>query len=102
MRFHHRILPVGFVLAALACTPGQRQAARTVLDVVQVTCVIANQALGDAKVAEICDIAGPLIDPMRQILTSSRMASAQAVAGAQMAGGCAPPAATTTKDAGAR
>ena len=99
MRFH-RVLPVGFVLAALACTPGQRQAARTVLDVVQATCVIANQALDDAKVAEICNIAGPLIDPMRQILASARTASAQAVASAQVAG-CAP-ASSTTKDGGAR
>ena len=98
MRFHRHILPAGLLLAALACTPGQRQAARTALDIIQATCVIANQALGDEKVAEICGIAGPLIDPMKQILASSRTASAQAVAGAQMAG-CAR---STSSDAGAR
>ena len=107
MHFHRCILPVGFVLAALACTPGQRQAARTALDLLDDNCLIINQALPDEVAFLECKV--PTEPEVRakakQILSSSRTASAQAVAGARMAGACAPPTAppaAPSGDAGAR
>lgn len=69
--------------AVTACTPGQIQAAKTALDVATVACVVANQALADADVAKVCNVANDLIPAMQQILSRSRTASAQAVAGAK-------------------
>lgn len=97
------LLTVSFAILALtcmlsnlatACTPGQRQTARTVLDVAKIACIIANQSLPDRDVQKVCDVADDLIDPMKDVLASSRAASAQAVASARV--GCGP------ADAGAR
>jgi len=78
-------LALAFGLAVAACTPAQRQGARTVLDVAQVLCVIANQALPEGDVARVCGITGPLIGPMRDVLAGARTASARAAAQARTA-----------------
>lgn len=70
---------------SVACTPGQRSVARTALDVAQTLCIVTNQGLAESEVARLCGIAGPLFDPMRQILSASRSASAQAAVGARAA-----------------
>lgn len=74
----------GFVLiGVMACTPGQRQAASSALDVLETLCIISNQAMPDAKVAEICGITGPFIKPMQDILAGARHETAQAVTAAR-------------------
>ncbi len=81
-------LDLGLVASHVACTPGQRESARTVLDVAKTLCIIAHQALPDHEVAQVCGIAEPLFGPMRDVLAGARTASAQAVAGARVAGSC--------------
>ncbi len=71
------------------CTPGQREGARTVLDVTKTLCILANQALPDGVVAQVCGVAEPLFGPMREVLSGARAASAQAIAGARVAS-CGP------------
>lgn len=75
---------IGISAATEGCTPGQRQVARTVLDIANTLCIVANQALPDEEVAKVCGLAGPLIAPMKEVLAGSRSASAQAVAGARV------------------
>lgn len=88
-----------------ACTPAQKQDAKTALDVLQVACIIAHQALPDgtdtpeATIAAVCGIANDFIGPMETILSSSRRASAQAVTAAHV-GACGP--AREPTDAGAK
>lgn len=74
------------VVALAACTPGERQTARNALDVTRTLCIVARQALPDAEVMAACDIAEPLFGPAKEILSGSRAAAAQAVAGARVAG----------------
>lgn len=81
-------------LGLSSCTPGERQAARTALDVAEVACVLAHQELEDTEVASVCSIADPLFEPMRKILAEARKASAAA---AQRAGTCQP-----SRDGGVR
>ncbi len=76
-------------ISTIACTPGQRQALRTVLDIVDTTCIIAHQALADAEVLRVCAIKDEAKDAAREVLSSSRTASAQAVAAAHV-GACGP------------
>lgn len=61
-------------LSLVACLPSSRDA-RSALDVVQTACIIANAALPESKVAEVCGIAGPFMDPLRSLLASSRAAA---------------------------
>lgn len=89
----HLLFIVGVGLAAEglaleACTPGQREDARTVLDITKTLCIVAHQALPESDVAKVCGVAEPLFGPMRDILSGARAASAQAVAGARLAGSC--------------
>lgn len=75
------------LLPVLAACDSWRQAARTVLDVVQVACVIAHQELPETDVAKVCGVADDLLPPMRRVLAESRAASAKAAAQAT-AGAC--------------
>ncbi len=82
-----------FVLLSvvLACTPGQKQDARTVIDLGKNACIIANQALPDEEIARICGIVGPLLDIMKDILSTARTETARQVKMAkEKAGGCGP------------
>lgn len=74
------------VLAFAGCTPGQRGAANTALDISQTLCILAHQAWPDSKVAEVCGITQPFIQPMRDVLTSARKEVASARA--EAAGAC--------------
>ena len=71
------------VAALVACTPEQRQDAKTVLDVVKVTCIIANQALSDTEIASVCDVVGPYLSPMRDVLASARDTTARTMRAAR-------------------
>ncbi len=95
MKRHVLAALAALVAVPVACTPGQRGDAASVLDVVKTACIIAHQVLPDTDVARVCGIAGPLLGPMRDILTSARTASAPAVAASRTAA-CAP-----AKDGGA-
>lgn len=75
---------VGPVFAA--CTPGQRQAARSVVDAATVACLVANAALPDAEVKRVCGIVDALDGPIADILRSSRAQVAEARAGGELAG----------------
>lgn len=90
------------VISEGGCTPGQREAARSALDIVQVACVIAHQALPDSEVAKVCGITQPFLDPMKEVLASSRLASAQQVAAARVGAGACAPCGASCADAGAR
>lgn len=81
-----RLVALAFV-GLMACTPGQRGTAKSVLDLAQTLCIVAHQALPDTEVAKVCGIADPLFGPMKDVLSGSRTASAQAVAGARV-GAC--------------
>jgi len=72
------ILAVGAIISSLfmGCTQGFRDGARSALDVVQAACVIANAALPESKVAEICGVTEPFFGPMRSLLASTRAAAA--------------------------
>jgi hypothetical protein len=64
---------VGLVLLAQqACTPAEKQAARTALEVTQVACIVANAALQDAEIATLCGIANDAIPAMQDLLASAR------------------------------
>ena len=72
------ILAIGGIVSSLfiGCTPGQREGARSALDVVQAACIIANAALPESKVAEVCGVTEPFMGPLRSLLASSRAAAA--------------------------
>lgn len=78
-----RIRALVFV-GLVACTPGQRGVAKDALSVVQTLCIIANQAMPDSKVAEICGITGPFLKPMQDVLSGARHETSQAVAAARV------------------
>lgn len=61
-----------FVGAQEACTPFGRSVARTAIDVVAATCIVANSDKSDAEVKQICGIVDALDDPMKELLKSSR------------------------------
>jgi hypothetical protein len=73
-------------VASLACTPGQRQAARTAVDAATVACLIANATLPDAEVARVCSIVDGLDGPLKELLRASRTKVAEARAGGELAG----------------
>lgn len=48
---------------------------RTVLDVVQVSCIIANATLPDDRVRDVCAVADDLVPAMRDVLSAQRVAA---------------------------
>jgi hypothetical protein len=74
---------LGLALFAGSCTPVQREGARTVLSITETLCIIAHQTMPDTDVAKACGIADGFFGPMRDILSSSREASARAAAQAR-------------------
>jgi len=88
-----RVAPVAVMVLALtlslsACVSWQ-QAAKNVLDVVQITCLIAHQDLPDSDAMKVCDVVGPFIGPARDVLASSRATSARLAADASARAGAA-------------
>lgn len=55
-----------------ACTPGQRQAARTVIDVLQATCLVAHADLPDETAMKVCDVVDALAPEAKEMLKASR------------------------------
>lgn len=87
-----------FIGAGLeACTLGQRQAAKTVLDAATVACLLANAALSDADVARVCGLVDGLDDPLRKLLSAQR----EQVAAAELRGRAHGAVGCSTVDAGA-
>lgn len=68
---------LAFVVAASACTPGQRQVLRTALDITQTLCIVANAQSDDATVAQVCGITEALLPEMRRLASAQRTAAAQ-------------------------
>ncbi len=64
------------VALAVGCTPEQRGTARDALGFLQVACIVANAAMPDSKVAEVCGITGPFVGPMRDVLAGARRQAA--------------------------
>lgn len=76
-------LPAAVLVFLVAgCTPGQKQFARSALDVAQTACIIANATMSEEKVAEICAIEKAFYEPMRSLLASAKAAEAARPAGA--------------------
>lgn len=74
--------------ASSACSLFTRQNARSVLDIAQVTCIIARQEAPESDIAKACGVADDLMPDLRRLLAESRAASARAGASAAD-GGCA-------------
>lgn len=74
------VLAISLAFGSAACSQQDgktaKDVARTTLDVVQVACVVANAAMPESKVAEICGITGPFMKPMKDLLASARAAGA--------------------------
>lgn len=87
-----------------ACTPEQRQDARTVLDVTKGACIIASWMLPDDRVKAVCNVLDAEDEPMRRLLSSQRVevakvkVAAKAEALEETVGRCGP---RPTADAGA-
>jgi len=58
-------------------TSGERQAARTVLDVAQMSCVIANIVMDEAALKQACNITDELAPEFRKLLNASKTVAAQ-------------------------
>lgn len=74
------VTPIMLFLLALApfgCSVFTKENARTVLDVAQVTCIIANASSDDATVAAVCGVADALLPDLRTILGRQREAVAR-------------------------
>lgn len=72
---------VGLSALLVLCLPGcatwQRDV-KSVLDVAQVACIIANASSSDATVAQVCGVADVLIPDLQKILATQRAALAKA------------------------
>jgi hypothetical protein len=90
------LVVLGVVSAAEACTPAaRRDAARTVLDVAAIACVIANAESDDATVRTVCHLEQVAADDLRRLLGEQRAAARRYAA--SKAGACGP-----APDGGAR
>lgn len=65
------------MLISWSCTPGQRQALRTALDITQTLCIVANAQSDDVTVAQVCGITEALLPEMRRLASAQRTAAAQ-------------------------
>lgn len=59
-----------------ACTPGQREGAKTAIDAAKYACIVSRIVLADSVIAEQCGVFGPALDEMRSILGTTRTAMA--------------------------
>lgn len=66
------------VVGLHGCALFTKENARTVLDVAQVTCILANATNDDATVAAVCGVADALLPDLRTILGRQREAVARA------------------------
>lgn len=66
-----------FCLTVASCSLLTTKNLKTVLDVVQVSCIIANATLPDDRVRQACDVADDLVPAMRDVLSSQRTAAAK-------------------------
>ncbi len=54
-----------------------KSTAKTVLDVANIACIIANATSSDATIQQACGIVDDLLPSMREVLNSHRMAAAK-------------------------
>ena len=80
MRAKHVVAAMAFVVGFTACTPGQRQAARSVIDASTVACMLANAALPDDRIKDVCGIVDALDGPLKDLLQAHREQVARAEA----------------------
>jgi hypothetical protein len=71
------LLGAVFVNGNGGCTPAQRSTARTVLDVVQIACILANAESDDETVLRTCRIASEVLPDLKEILAAQRRAAEQ-------------------------
>lgn len=65
-----------FGMEETGCTPGDRQTARTVLDVEQTACIIANATLDVPAIQMICRLTDTLDPEFRKLLAAGRKVAA--------------------------
>lgn len=82
-------LLVGLSFGSSGCALFTKGNAKSVLDLAQTLCIVAHQTLPDSDVAKVCGLSEPFFDPMRELLSSSRQASAKAAAEASAKAGAA-------------
>jgi len=73
-----------FLLVLVSCaswSDGDRRTARTVLDVAQMSCVIANIVMDEAALKEACHITDELAPEFRKLLNASKTVAAQRATG---------------------
>ncbi len=76
-------------VAAVGCTPGQKQAINTGLDVLQFGCIIANADLADEKaVATACQLADTFLPSIKQAVTDYKAKRAAYAASKMSAAHC--------------
>lgn len=61
-----------FCLACLACTPAEKQAAKTALDIANTICIVANAESSDANVQTVCGIEQTLMPDVKRLLDAHR------------------------------
>lgn len=87
-----------FCLTVASCSLLTTKNLKTVLDVVQVSCIIANATLPDDRVRDVCSVADDLVPAMRDVLSAQRTAAARQASG--MAGSCRSDGGVLPTDAG--
>lgn len=66
-----------FILAltTASCTPGERRAARSAFNFIELGCMLENSMLGDETVAKVCNIADDAIPDMKKFLAQQKAAA---------------------------
>jgi hypothetical protein len=58
-----------------ACSPSANKTLRSVLDIIQIGCIIANAESDDANIQKACGVADDLLPDLRKIVAQERAAS---------------------------
>lgn len=74
------IMLLAFLVGLIGCTPGQKQAAKTALDVASYACILANAGADDATISKLCAIEADLAPAMKELLKQHRIAAKRVAA----------------------
>lgn len=68
---------VGMVMlcGVVACTPWQKQAVKTALDVISYACVLGQAESTDAEIQKACNLADDVMPATRELLAQHRAAA---------------------------
>lgn len=83
------IFTITLTLACLACTPAEKQEAKTALDIANILCVVANAESSDTTVQAACGIEQALAPDVKRLLDAQRkkMAAVRCLPGSAHDGG---------------